>query len=64
MSDRLTMLRLFVRVARTRSFSRAGRELAIPQPSVSRQIAKLEREVGAALLTRSTRSVVLTEAGN
>jgi len=64
MSDLLAPLRLFVRVARTGSFSRAGRELAISQPSASRIIAALEREVGAPLLTRTTRAVVLTEAGS
>ena len=57
MSDLLAPLRLFVRVARTGSFSRAGRELAISQPSASRIIAALEREVGAPLLTRTTRAV-------
>jgi len=63
MGDRLFALRLFVRVARTRSFSAAGRELGLSQPSVSRLMAALEEEVGSALLTRSTRAVTLTEAG-
>jgi DNA-binding transcriptional LysR family regulator len=63
MSDRLAALRLFVRVARTGSFSRAGRELGLSQPSASRAIAALEAEVGVALFTRSTRAVVLTDAG-
>src|ERR1700756_1073120 len=64
MSDRLLSLRLFVRVARLRSFSLAGRELRLSQPSVSRIISALEDEVGAALLTRTTRGVSLTEAGS
>src|SRR2546429_866687 len=63
MSDLLAPLRLFVRVARAGSFSRAGRELGLSQPSASRIIAALEREVGAALFTRSTRALALTEAG-
>ena len=63
MRDSLSALDLFVRVARTGSFSRAGRELGILQPSVSRVIAGLERDVGVALLARTTRAVVLTEAG-
>jgi DNA-binding transcriptional LysR family regulator len=63
MSDRLFALRLFVRVARTRSFSAAGRELGLSQPSASRLVSGLEQEVGAALLTRTTRAVTLTEAG-
>jgi DNA-binding transcriptional LysR family regulator len=64
MSDRLLALRLFVRVARTGSFSRAGRESGLSQPSASRIVAELEREVGAALLMRTTRAVSLTEAGS
>jgi DNA-binding transcriptional LysR family regulator len=63
MSDRFLALRLFVRVARGGSFSRAGRELGLSQPSASRILAGLEGEVGAALLTRTTRGVKLTEAG-
>ena len=63
MHDHLFALRLFVRVAHKGSFSAAGRELKIPQPTVSRLIAQLEQEIGAALLTRTTRAVTLTEAG-
>lgn len=64
MTDRFFALRLFLRVARTRSFSKAGREFGLSQPSVSRILAELEREVGASLLARTTRAVTLTEAGN
>jgi DNA-binding transcriptional LysR family regulator len=63
MNDRLAALRLFARVARKGSFSRAARELNIPQPTVSRAVAALEKEIGAALFTRTTRAVALTEAG-
>lgn len=63
MNDHLSALRLFVRVARRGSFSAGGRELNIPQPTVSRTIANLERKMGAALFTRTTRAVTLTEAG-
>ena len=63
MSDRLSALRLFVRVARAGNFSRAARELGLSQPSASRIIAGLEKEVGASLFTRSTRALTLTEAG-
>lgn len=63
MSDRLFSLRLFSRVARSRSFSRGGKELGLSQPSASRIIAELEREIGASLLTRTTRGVTMTEAG-
>ena len=64
MNDRLFALRLFARVARRGSFSAAGRELNIPQSTASRTIAQLEREIGAALLVRTTRAVSLTEAGS
>jgi DNA-binding transcriptional LysR family regulator len=63
MTDRLLALRIFVRTAHSGSFSRAGRELGLSQPSVSRILAQLEKEVGAALLLRTTRAVTLTEAG-
>jgi DNA-binding transcriptional LysR family regulator len=64
MNDKLLALRLFVRVARTGSFSAAARELDLSQPSVSRIIAALEKDVGAALVTRTTRAVTLTDVGN
>jgi DNA-binding transcriptional LysR family regulator len=63
MHDYLFALKLFVRVAHTGSFSAAGRELGLTQPSVSRMISSLEQEVGTQLLTRTTRAVALTEAG-
>jgi DNA-binding transcriptional LysR family regulator len=63
MSDRLFALRLFARVARRGSFSAAGQELNIPQSTVSRTIATLERDIGVALLVRTTRAVTLTDAG-
>jgi DNA-binding transcriptional LysR family regulator len=64
MHDKLLALRLFVRVAHTGSFSAAARELDLSQPSVSRIIAALEKDVGGALVTRTTRAVTLTDAGN
>src|ERR1700756_3654263 len=63
MNDRFTAMQLFVRVARSGSFSVAGREMGMTQPTVSRIVAALEKQVGVALLTRSTRAVTLTEAG-
>lgn len=63
MTDKLGALYLLGRVARTGSFGAAAREVGLSQPSVSRIIATLEREVGVALLARSTRAVTLTEAG-
>jgi DNA-binding transcriptional LysR family regulator len=63
MSDRLSALRLFIRVARKGSFSAAARELGLSQPTASKIIAALEREVGASLLVRTTRAVALTDVG-
>src|SRR3979411_2937796 len=53
----------FRAVAHQRSFSRAARELALTQPSVSNQVAQLEREVGARLLDRRPGGLRLTREG-
>jgi DNA-binding transcriptional LysR family regulator len=53
----------FRAVAHQRSFSRAARELALSQPSVSNQIAALEREIGARLLLREPGGLRLTREG-
>lgn len=45
------------------SFTAAGREIGLSQPSVSRIISKLEKDLGAALFVRSTHAVKMTEAG-
>lgn len=63
MSDSVSALRLFCRVARTESFTAAGKEIGLSQPSVSRIISKLEKDLGAALFVRSTHAVKLTEVG-
>jgi DNA-binding transcriptional LysR family regulator len=63
MSDRLAALKVFARVARLGNFSSAARELGISQPSVSRIVASLESEIGASLITRTTRAITLTDVG-
>ena len=61
--DRLDAIRLFVRVAETGSFSAVAREANVGQPAVSKQVAALERRLGAQLMHRTSRSLTLTEAG-
>lgn len=56
-------LRLFCAVARLHSFSRAARELEMPLATVSRRVARLERQLDAHLLNRTTRRVDPTDAG-
>lgn len=59
----LRHLRYFMTVAETASFTRAAERLHTVQPSLSRQMQDLEREVGAQLLNRSSRKIELTPAG-
>jgi DNA-binding transcriptional LysR family regulator len=61
--DRLDALRAFVGVAQRRSFAEAARSLRVSPTAVSRAIADLERDLGVALLRRTTRSVSLTREG-
>jgi DNA-binding transcriptional LysR family regulator len=63
MSDHLQELTVFVRAAESGSFSRAGRELGLSQPSVSRIIGELETRLGVKLLLRTTRRITVTDAG-
>src|ERR1700753_3639198 len=63
MNDRLLALKLFVRLAHSGSFSKAGKDVGLSQPSASRLIASFEKEIGARLRHRSTRAVPLTDAG-
>ena len=54
---------VFAKVASTRSFSGAARELGISQATASKHVQTLEDWLGARLLHRTTRRVALTEAG-
>lgn len=53
----------FVRTVEARSISRAARELGVPRPTVGRRLARLEEKLGVRLLRRTTRTMVLTDAG-
>ena len=59
----LGLLTSFVAVADGGSFSIAARRLEIPKSSVSRQVARLEKQLNVRLLHRTTRHVALTTAG-
>ncbi|GHH27530.1 LysR family transcriptional regulator [Lentzea cavernae] len=59
----LRQLRYVVAVAEHRHFRRAAQALGMTQPSLSRQVGAVERELGAALFERTARGVVPTAAG-
>jgi DNA-binding transcriptional LysR family regulator len=59
----IRQVRCFLAVAELRHFGRAAERLHIVQPAVSQQIRRLERQLGAPLFHRTTRTVELTPAG-
>ena len=61
--DTLSDLIAFLAVAREQSFTRAAAQLGVSQPALSHTIRTLEARLGLRLLTRTTRSVAPTEAG-
>ncbi|HHU0692563.1 MULTISPECIES: LysR family transcriptional regulator [Citrobacter] len=63
MNYSLRQLRIFVTVAQAKSFSRAGEIIGLSQSAVSHSVKELEGQTGVRLLDRTTREVVLTEAG-
>ncbi|MDQ1546701.1 MAG: hypothetical protein QOH69_1605 [Actinomycetota bacterium] len=58
------LLRTFLAVADARSFTNAGIELGLSQPTVSQHVRKLEDAAGRMLITRDTRDVRLTDNGD
>lgn len=61
--DRIHAMRVLVRIADSGSFAESARQMNMSPPAVSRAVAALEDAVGARLLTRTTRSVKLTDIG-
>jgi DNA-binding transcriptional LysR family regulator len=61
--DRFQEMQVFAVVAQEQSFSAAARRLGMSAASVTRAVAALEKRIGTLLLTRTTRSVYLSEAG-
>jgi DNA-binding transcriptional LysR family regulator len=58
------LLRTFVTLAETLSFTRSAELLSLSQPTVSQHIRKLEKAAGRNLVTRDTRNVRLTDNGD
>lgn len=58
-----SQIQAFLCVARHESFSSAARELGVSRSAVSQAVSQLEEQLRVALLTRTTRSVSLTDAG-
>ncbi|WP_431481149.1 LysR family transcriptional regulator [Pseudomonas thivervalensis] len=62
-TERYDQLAIFAAVAQARSFTRAAAKLGMSQPALSRAMRQLEERLGVRLLSRTTRSVAPTEAG-
>lgn len=59
----LHKLQIFYTICQVRSFTRAAERLHMTQPTISQQLAALEKDLGTALLERDTRRMDLTAAG-
>jgi DNA-binding transcriptional LysR family regulator len=62
--DKLRAIQLFVRLADLGSFTKVADELNASKSLISKEISRLEAELGARLIHRSTRNLQLTEVGN
>ncbi len=61
--DRIQAIRLFIRVVDLGSFSKAAADMGMGQPSATKLVAHLEKQLGSRLLHRSTHGVTPTEIG-
>lgn len=59
----LRILRYFLTVAKEQSFTKAAEQLHITQPTLSRQLAAFEEELGISLFNRNGRTITLTDEG-
>lgn len=59
----LRVLNYFLAIAREENFTKAAQQLHVTQPTLSRQIADLEEELGVKLFIRSNHNIILTEDG-
>ena len=59
----IRVLNYFLAIAREENFTKAAQQLHVTQPTLSRQIADLERELGVKLFVRSNHNIILTEDG-
>lgn len=61
--DRFRSLQMFLEVARSKSFAAAARHLGLSKATVTKDVARFERTLGARLFNRTTKQVMLTDAG-
>mgnify|MGYP004571839493 CR=1 FL=1 len=59
----IRLLKYFLAVTREENITRAAEKLYISQPSLSKQLKELEKELGKKLLVRGKRKITLTEEG-
>lgn len=61
--DKLRAIELFVRLANLGSFTKVAEQTGTSKSMISKEISRLEADIGARLLHRSTRNVQLTPVG-
>jgi DNA-binding transcriptional LysR family regulator len=61
--DRFEAMSMFLNAIEKGSLSAAARDMRVPVPTLSRKVADLEAQLGTQLLTRTTRKLILTDAG-